>query len=337
MKKLLFVFNPHAGKGLIKSHLCSIIDIFTKGGYEVTAYPTQAPMDGFGKILETGRNYDMICTSGGDGTLSEAVRALVTFEKKIPLGYIPAGSTNDFAQSLGIPKKMTDAAQDIMDGVYFDYDIGKFNNEFFVYVAGFGAFTDVSYETSQNAKNIFGHAAYIAEALKRLPKIQGQELRIEHDGEVIEGNFILGLISNSLSIAGMKKLIAKGVCFDDGLFEVVLAKTPKNAIELQSLITDATFNKINSKNFVTFKTSYLKIVSKTDVAWTLDGEAGGSHKTVEICNIKQAVRFKVKPCDYTAEQEAVNTSALIDIQKHEYTTADGLHPIVYEDQSHIED
>lgn len=161
MKKLLFVFNPHAGKGQIKDNLCDIVDIFTKGGYEVVTYPTQAKLDGYNKLCKCGQDYDMIVISGGDGTLSEAVKAMMTFDKKIPLGYIPAGSTNDCAQSLSIPKKMLDAAREIVDGVYFDYDVGKFNGQYFVYVAGFGAFTDVSYETSQTMKNKFGHAAYV--------------------------------------------------------------------------------------------------------------------------------------------------------------------------------
>lgn len=334
MKKLLFVYNPHAGKGQIKNNLCEIVDIFTKGGYEVTAYPTQAPRDGYRKITEDGDNYDLICTSGGDGTLSEAVKALMTFDYKIPLGYIPAGSTNDVAQSLGIPTKMAYCAKSIMEGVDFDYDIGEFNGENFVYVAGFGAFTDVSYETPQYIKNILGHAAYVAEGLKRINKIQGYEMAVEHDGEVISGNFILGLISNSLSIAGMKKLVADGVCFDDGLFEVCLVKTPKNILELNSLLTEAALNKLTNKNFVTFKTSSLKITSKDSIAWTLDGEAGGNHTEVEIKNIKQAVRFRLGLSEITAEQDSVRQS-LTETAEGVMSTADG-RPVVPEDQSDIE-
>lgn len=334
MKKLLFVYNPHAGKGQIKNNLCEIVDIFTKGGYEVTAYPTQAPRDGYRKITEDGDHYDLICTSGGDGTLSEAVKALMTFDHKIPLGYIPAGSTNDVAQSLKIPTKMTYCAKLIMDGVDFDYDIGEFNGENFVYVAGFGAFTDVSYETPQYIKNILGHAAYVAEGLKRINKIQGYEMTVEHDGEVISGNFILGLISNSLSIAGMKKLVSYGVCFDDGLFEVCLVKTPKNILELNSLLTEAALNKLTNKNFVTFKTSSLKITSKDSIAWTLDGEAGGNHTEVEIKNIKQAVRFRLSLSEITAEQESVRQS-LTQSAEGVMSTADG-RPVVLEDQSDIE-
>ncbi len=334
MKKLLFVYNPHAGKGLIKNNLCEVVDIFTKGGYEVTAYPTQAPKDGYRKITEDGDNYDLICTSGGDGTLSEAVKALMTFDHKIPLGYIPAGSTNDVAQSLGIPTKMAHCAKSIMDGVDFDYDIGEFNGENFVYVAGFGAFTDVSYETPQYIKNILGHAAYVAEGLKRINKIQGYEMTVEHDGEVISGSFILGLISNSLSIAGMKKLVADGVCFDDGLFEVCLVKTPKNILELNSLLTEAALNKLTNKNFVTFKTSSLKITSRSSIAWTLDGEAGGNHIEVEIKNIKQAVRFRLGLSDLTAEQESIRHT-LTQSAEGVMSTEDG-RPVVLEDQSDIE-
>lgn len=306
MKKLLFVYNPQAGKGTVRSKLSDIIDIFTKGGYTVTAHPTQAPMDGFNEIKNNAGNYDLVVTSGGDGTLSEAVKGIMMQPEKIPLGYIPAGSTNDFASSMGISTKMSVAAQDIVDGVYFDYDVGEFNGQYYVYVAGFGAFTDVSYETPQNAKNIFGHAAYIAEAIKRLPTYTGYEMTVEHDGEVIKGNFILGLVSNTVSIGGMKKLISEGVCFDDGLFEVILVKTPANPLMLQSLLADAALNKLTEKNFVQFKTSRVTFTSDCNVSWTLDGEAGGSHRRVEIVNHKQAVRFVVKPDDKTAEQQLIN-------------------------------
>lgn len=306
MKKLLFVFNPHSGKGLIKNELCNILNIFTAAGYEVTAYPTQAPLDGYEKIKSSAESYDMVVVSGGDGTLSEAVKALMPIGKKIPLGYIPAGSTNDFAASMSIPKAMGDAAKAIVEGVTFDYDIGEFNGQYYVYVAGFGVFTDVSYETPQNVKNMLGHAAYLIEAIKRLPKYTGFSMKIEHDGEVIEGSFILGLISNSTSIGGMKALVRNGVYFDDGLFEVLLVKTPANALALQSLLSDAALKKLSEKNFVTFKTSHLRITSVADIPWTLDGEAGGMHHEVEITNHKQAMRFVVLPDDKTAVQQLIN-------------------------------
>lgn len=305
-KKLLFVFNPFAGKGLVKENLCDLIDIFTKYDYEVTAYPTQAAMDGYEKVKNDAKNYDLIVASGGDGTLSETVKALMEIDKKVPLGYIPAGSTNDFASSMGIAKKMTDAAEEIMNGVPFKCDIGEFNGENFVYVAAFGAFTDVSYETPQDKKNAFGHMAYIMEAIKRLPKISGNKMTVEHDGEIIEGDFILGLITNTESVGGMKKLISDGVCYDDGFYEVTLVKTPSNPIALQKTIADTLFNKLtNEKCFITFKTSKVTFKSDEEIAWTLDGEAGGSHKEVEIINHKQALTFLIAPDDKTIEQKLV--------------------------------
>ena len=310
MKKLLFVFNPFAGKGLIKNELFNIVDIFTREGYDVTAYPTQYAGDGERKLREEAGNYDIVVASGGDGTLSEAVSALITLDKKIPLGYIPAGSTNDVAMSLGLPLKAVDCANAIAKGVYFDYDIGLFNGDTnFVYVAAFGAFTAVSYETPQEYKNRFGHAAYLVEALRRVNEIRGYDLTIEHDGEVIEGSFALGLISNSQSIAGMKNFIQDGVCYDDGLFEVCLIKTPNNAIELSSILAEAAINKLTGPSFVTFKTSRLHIKSEQPLAWALDGESGGIHSDVVIENMKQAIRLKIGFNEITAEQEFVRLQA----------------------------
>ena len=306
-KKLLFVFNPFSGKGQVKDNLFDIIDIFTKGGYDVTAYPTQAAMDAYEKVRAEAKEYDMIVASGGDGTLSEVVKALMEQDKKIPLGYIPAGSTNDFAASIGISRKMTEAANEIMNGVRFEYDVGEFNGQYYVYVAGFGAFTDVSYETSQNIKNKLGHMAYILEGIKRLPKISGQKMVVEHDGERIEGSFILGLVSNTISVGGMRKLISNGVCFDDGLFEITLVKTPSNPIALQKTINDVLFKKLtDEKCFVTFKTSRVKFTCENEIPWTLDGESGGIHKEVEIINHKQALRLIIAPDDKTEEQQLVN-------------------------------
>lgn len=307
-KKLLFVFNPLAGKGLVKANLCDIIDVFTKQGYEVTAYPTQAPADGYEKVKCVAQEYDLIVACGGDGTLSEVVKALMKQDKKIPLGYIPAGSTNDFAASMGIPTKMTDAAAAIMSGVRFDYDIGEFNGQYYVYVAAFGAFTDVPYVTSQNLKNTLGHAAYIIEGIKRLTKITSHKMVVKHDDEVIEGNFILGLVTNTVSVGGMKNLITDGVCFDDGFFEVTLVKTPSNLMDLQKAITETLFsNLVKEKSIITFKTSKVTFASEDEVAWTLDGESGGSHKDVEIINHKQALRLIINPDDKTEEQKLIKS------------------------------
>ena len=306
MKKLLFVFNPHSGKGLIKNNLCDIINIFTRGGYEVTAYPTQAKNDGMNKIKNDGNRYDVIVVSGGDGTLSEAVKGMMAMGSKVPLGYIPAGSTNDFASSMDIPKDMRRAARAIVNGVTFDYDVGEFNGEYYVYVAAFGVFTDLTYETSQKWKNRIGYMAYVGEAIKRLPTYTGHKLKVEYDGGSVEGSFILGLITNTTSVGGLRRLIADGVSFDDGLFEVTLVKTPSGPLALQSLLREAALNKLSEKNFVTFRTSKLTMTFEEDMSWTLDGEAGGIHRTVSIRNHKQAVSFIIMPDDKTAEQQLVH-------------------------------
>ena len=309
MKKLLLVFNPHAGKGLIKNYLCDIINIFTRGGYEVTAYPTQAKNDGMNKIITDGNRYDVIVVSGGDGTLSEAVKAVMKMGTKVPLGYIPAGSTNDFASSMDIPKNMLRAAQAVVKGVTFDYDVGEFNGEYYVYVAAFGVFTDLTYETPQKWKNRLGYAAYVGEAIKRLPTYTGHDLKAEYDTGSVEGSFILGMVTNTTSVGGLRRLIADGVSFDDGLFEVTLVKTPSGPIALQSLLREAAMNKLSKKNFVTFRTSKLVMTFNEDMTWTLDGEAGGAHRQVNIRNHKQAVSFIVMPDDKTAEQQLVHALA----------------------------
>lgn len=306
MKKMLFVYNPRSGKGLIKYNLYDIINLFTSNGYQVTTYPTQTPMDGYRMITETASNYDLVTVSGGDGTLSEAVHALMELPKKIPLGYIPSGSTNDFASSMSISKNMLEAAKGIINGVYFEYDVGKFNDNYFVYIAAFGMFTDVTYETSQDVKKIFGHAAYVVEALRRLPNYKGIEMTVEHDGIVEHGSFLLGIVSNSKSIGGMKFLVDENVYFDDGLFEVSLVRTPTSPIALQQAINDALINKLSPKNYLTFKTAQVTFKTEEPVSWTLDGEAGGAFTETTITNCRRAIQLMIPPNDSTDQQKEIN-------------------------------
>ncbi len=251
---------------------------------------------------------------------------------KIPLGYIPAGSTNDFATSMSISKKMSEAAQEIVDGVFFEYDIGRFNNDYFVYVAAFGMFTDVSYETPQDRKNLFGHAAYIAEGLRRLGTYKGHEIEIEHDGVTERGNFLIGLISNSKSIGGMKFLIGDGVYFDDGLFEVTLVYTPGSPIALQQTLNDAIMNRLNTKNFLSFKTSKLIIRSAEPLSWTLDGEAGGMHTETVIENYRRAIKLVIRQCSDTDQQQEIDNMNIARLE----TDDKNLQAMIFEDQKDIE-
>ncbi len=295
MKKLLFVFNPNAGKSTIKESLCDIIDIFTKGGYEVTAYPTQARLDGFQKILEDASKYDLVVSSGGDGTMSESIKGIMNSGANVPIGYIPAGTVNDFAHSMDISKNMIDAANAVVTGVPFAYDVGSFNGDYFCYVAAFGAFTDVSYETPQSTKNIFGHLAYLMEAVKRIKDLEAYDITVEHDGEVYRDDFVVGLVSNTISIAGLSNLVAKGVVFDDGLFEVTLIKTPNSPLELSRILNCLIMKNLDPKYFYTFKTSRVRFTSEQEIKWTLDGESGGSYTVADIEAMRQAVKIIVEP------------------------------------------
>ena len=183
MKKMLFIYNPNAGTGTLKPKLSDVLDIFTKGGYEVTVYPTQKPHDAVEKIRSFREEYDLLVCSGGDGTLDEAVTGMQLRGTDIPLGYIPAGTTNDFASSLGISKDILEAANTAVNGVPFSCDVGMFNEDPFIYIAAFGLFTDVSYETKQSMKNILGHLAYVLEGTKRIFNIPSYKIKVTHDGE----------------------------------------------------------------------------------------------------------------------------------------------------------
>lgn len=295
-KKLLFVFNPKSGKGQIKNRLLDILDTFVKSGYEVVAHPTQAKDDARLMIEKHARNYDLVVCSGGDGTLDEAVSGMMESPVKVPIGYIPAGSTNDFAASLRIPKNMLQSADIAVNGKLFPCDVGGFNEDYFSYVAAFGLFTDVSYQTSQNLKNVLGHGAYIIEGAKRLVDIPSYILEVEVNGEVIRDEFIYGMITNSTSVGGIKNMTGKDVMLDDGLFEVNLIKFPQNPLQLNEILTNLMMPKaIDTQYIYSFKTDHMILRCENQaIPWTLDGEFGGNHRDVEITNHKQAVQFMVK-------------------------------------------
>lgn len=294
-KKLLFIYNPKSGKAQIRGNLLDIIDILVKGGYEVTVYPTQCQGDAVRATRERRQDYELLVCSGGDGTLDEVVTGMMQSGSRIPIGYIPAGSTNDFANSLHIPKNMTDAAHSVISGRNFACDVGAFNEDTFVYIAAFGLFTDVSYETKQQMKNVLGHMAYVMEGMKRLPGIRSYHLRISNDGLNIEDDFIFGMITNSESVGGFKRITGKYVELDDGLFEVTLIKKPKNPMEWNEIMAALVMQDINTNCMYCFKASEITIMSDEPLAWTLDGEYGGAHKTAHISNEKQAMIIKIPP------------------------------------------
>ena len=293
-KKLLFVFNPKSGTGMIKNHLVEIVDIMVKAGYDPTVYPTQERGDATRKVKEDGANYDRIVCSGGDGTLDEVVTGMREADLHMPLGYIPAGSTNDFARSLGIPNDMVEAAKIAAGENYFPCDVGQFDEDTFIYIAGFGLFTEISYETSQELKNILGHAAYILSAARSLTAIPSYMMQVEANGEVFVDRFIYGMVTNSVSVGGFKGITGKDVHLDDGQFEVMLVKVPSNIVELNEIIAVLTGVMSESSMIYSFKTDHVKIRSRQSVAWTLDGENGGEHWKADIKNHHKRLNFLVK-------------------------------------------
>lgn len=293
-QRLLFIFNLRSGKGKIKENLAEIVDIMVKAGWEVTVYTTQCQGDAVEKARLEAGEYDRIVCSGGDGTLDEVVTGMMKAKSRVPIGYIPAGSTNDFGNSLGIDKDMRKAAQIAASGRMFPCDIGRFNDDFFVYVAAFGLFTDVSYQTSQDMKNVLGHAAYILEGAKQLWDIPSMRMQVEYDGNVLYDEFIYGMITNSNSVGGFDGLISGDVILNDGVFEVTLIKTPKNPMELSEVLACLTNIRKESDMLYTFQTSSIKFTSSESVSWTLDGEYGGDHQTVLIEDCPRALEILVE-------------------------------------------
>lgn len=296
MKKMLFVYNPNAGKGLLKIQLSDVLDIFVKAGYEVVVYPTQSYKDAYRKVVHMDDEFDLIVCSGGDGTLDEVVTGMMKRNKehRIPIGYIPTGTTNDFASSLQISRDILEAAHVSVNGKPFGCDVGTFNHDIFVYVAAFGLFTDVPYQTDQKLKNALGHAAYVLEGAKRLSNIPSYHIKVTCGDRVIDEEFMIGMITNSRSVAGFRSIMGKDVKFDDGEFEVTLIKKPKNIAALNEIITSLLVESFDTKHIYTFKASEIILESKEEIPWTLDGEFGGQHDKVHIINKKQALQIMIE-------------------------------------------
>ena len=289
-KKLLLIINPTSGRGMIKDYLLSIVTQFSLAEYEVTVYPTKAKHDAVSK-MKVARNYDLIIASGGDGTLNEVITGLIEANANTPIGYIPTGTTNDFASTLGIPKNVPKALQLCLDGKPMPIDIGKFNDRYFMYVAAFGAFTDVAYETPQPRKNMLGGFAYLIEGMMKLPTIQSYKCKIYHRDGYVEGDYIFGMISNSDSVAGIKNAFGNQADLKDGLFEVTLIKAPKNLIDIHRILADFLNKTYDPEYVMTFKTDRITIESKQQVKWTLDGEDGGSMQSATIKSLPHRINI----------------------------------------------
>lgn len=293
-KNLLLIVNPKAGKRMAQGSLCDIVDLLTRGGYQVTVHVTQSRGDAAQQAREAEKHFDRVVCCGGDGTLNEMVSGVVLWNTRPECGYIPAGTTNDFASTLGFPKSPKEAAVVAAEGKLFHCDIGQFDERFFVYIAAFGAFTSVAYTTDQQAKNIFGRLAYLFQGAKELSTLQqGHHMRVITDQGIIEDDFIFGGVSNSLSIGGLKNLPTENIFLDDGWLELLLIRQPKSAAELSELAA-----KLLSQQFDQEMIRFVKVKSATfscdhPVAWTLDGEDGGTRQEVTVECLPGAVTFAV--------------------------------------------
>lgn len=277
--RLLFIYNPNAGKARVGAQVSKFIEIFSEAGYEVIAYPTAKRLD----ACETARSYleqmacDRIVCAGGDGTLNEVVNGSMQCQNRVPVGYIPAGTTNDFAYSLGIPTEKRKAAKAAVSGRIFCCDVGKFGEQFFTYTAAFGLFTEVSYDTPQNIKNALGRTAYILNGISRLSQVKPYHVRVEYGEECVEGDFLYGMVANTNSVGGFKNLIQKEVVLDDGYYEMLLVRMPQKLLDLQAVIAELTKGELNHGNIIYARVNRVSFHSETAIPWTLDGEFGGEH------------------------------------------------------------
>lgn len=294
MKKLYFIVNLIAGKGTIGSMMGEIIDEFVKSDYEVTVHITQSGADARKKASYACQNdYDLIVCAGGDGTLSQCLHGIMDSENKLPIGYIPAGSTNDFARTLGIPKAPMDAVKWITKGAPLQIDIGCFNDKYFTYIAAFGAFTNVTYETSQQIKNVLGHASYILNGLTQITNLRSKLMRIEYNDTVLEDDFIFGMVTNSGSVAGL--LSMNDFLLDDGVFEVTLIKKPANLVQFQKIVHSLLniSEEIDREYIRFFRTNKITFTALNDeqISWTLDGEFGGDLPVNVVENRSKAIEI----------------------------------------------
>ena len=292
-RRMLFVYNPRAGKGMIRNKLADILDIFAAGGYEITIAPTKGPGDATEIVASRPDVYEVVVCCGGDGTLDETVTGMMRSKRRTAIGYIPAGSTNDYGSSLALPKDMIKAAEIIVKGKTQAVDVGRFDDDVFVYVAAFGAFTEVSYSTNQDVKNVLGHSAYIFEGAKSLSKIRPIKMKVTYEGGIIEDSFIYGMITNSFSVGGFKGITGKEVDLGDGEFEVTLLKEPKTLMEPENISEMFKGRSLFDELAVSFRTGKAVFETEEELAWTLDGENGGLHRRVEINNIHRAIDIRI--------------------------------------------
>ena len=291
MRKMLFILNPRAGMRKANKVLADILSIFNRADFAVQVYVTAGPQDAGLAVKTFGSEMDLVVCCGGDGTLNETIAGLLEAGLELPIGYIPAGSTNDFANSLGLSTDPIIAAEQIVNGTPHRYDVGQFGDRYFSYVASFGAFTRTSYATPQNVKNALGHTAYLLEGIHELSQIRKNHLRFELDGEVLEDDYLFGAVCNSTSIGGILTLDPHQVDMGDGMFEVLLVRAPQDLTEIPECILAVQKQQYNCRMMTFRSVKNIKIQADADVVWTLDGEKGPGCAEVSVTNLHHAIQL----------------------------------------------
>lgn len=291
MKKMLFILNPRAGMRKANKVLTDILAIFNRADFDTQVYVTAGPKDAIDAIRRLAPGMDLVVCCGGDGTFNETVTGILEAELSIPIGYIPAGTTNDFASSLKLPTDLLEAATRITEGRPQQLDIGRFGDRFFSYVASFGAFTKASYATPQNIKNALGHTAYMLESIRELSQLRTARVRLELDGELVEDNYLFGAICNSTSVGGILTLDPNQVDMGDGIFEVLLVRAPRDLLEIPECIAAVQKQQYNCRMMTFRSAKEVKVYSGTDMFWTLDGEKAPVCKEITVSNLHHAIQL----------------------------------------------
>jgi len=295
MKKMLFIMNPISGMRRAAKHLPDILSLYNRAGYETLVHMTGHQGDARDVVLRHAKDVDIIVCCGGDGTLNETISGVMESGTDTPIGYIPAGSTNDLAASLKLSNNIMQAAQDILEAEPVAYDVGKFGDRYFSYVASFGAFTRTSYTTPQSVKNALGHTAYVLGGISELSQLRKEHIRMELDGQVIEDDFIFGAISNSTSVGGILTLDPRVVDMSDGFMEILLVRAPKNLTELSECLLAMQTMDYGNCSVVTFlSTRRAKVYADPEMPWTLDGEREDGHAEVLVENLHHGIRLMKK-------------------------------------------
>ena len=292
MKKMLFVLNPYAGTRKASKVLPEILSVFNRADFDVRVYVTAQQGDGIQAVKTMAADMDMVVCCGGDGTFNETVTGLMQAGLSLPVGYIPAGSTNDFAASLHLSSDCEEAARQIVEGEPYLYDAGKFGERYFSYVASFGAFTKASYSTPQSVKNLLGHVAYILEGMQELSQIRKHHVKLTLDtGEVLEDDYVFGAICNSTSVGGVMTLDPNQVDLQDGKFEVLLVRAPKTLQEISESLLAVQKQQYNNAMMTFRNASRITVEADPEMPWTLDGEKEEGHDVVEVQNLHQAIQI----------------------------------------------